>query len=105
MVSIDEFKRLDIRIGTVKSVEPVKGTDKLYKMTVDAGKEVQIVSGIRDFYGAKDLIGVQIAVLVNLEPTTIKGVKSNGMLLAAEDDKDLALLTVDKKVKDGIEVH
>jgi methionyl-tRNA synthetase len=105
LVSIDEFKRLDIRIGTVKSVEPVKGTDKLYKMTVDAGKEVQIVSGIRDFYGAKDLIGMQIAVLVNLEPTSIKGVKSNGMLLAVEDDKELALLTVDKKVKDGIDVH
>jgi methionyl-tRNA synthetase len=105
LVSMDEFKRLDIKVGTVKEVEPVKGTDKLYRMVVDVGKDVQIVSGIRDFYGKKDLVGKQIVVVVNLEPTKIKGIESNGMLLAAEDDKDVVLLTVDKKVNNGIEVH
>jgi methionyl-tRNA synthetase len=89
-VSYDEFKKMDIRVGTIKSVEPVEGTDKLLKCGIDFGEDNlrQIVSGIREYYGEYEkLIGKQVLYIVNLEPRTIKGVVSNGMLMAV-DGKD-----------------
>ena len=104
-VTMKEFKRLDVRIGTVAEVERVPGSEKLYKMQVDMGGEVrQIVTGLVDWYTEEDLRGKVIAVLMNLKPAKIFGQWSYGMLLAAEVGEDLALLTVDREIANGARV-
>ena len=104
-VTMKEFKRLDIRIGTVAEVERVPGSEKLYKMQVDMGGEVrQIVTGLVDWYTEEELRGKVIAVLMNLKPAKIFGQWSYGMLLAAEMGEDLALLTVDREIDNGARV-
>ena len=95
-VSYEEFKKMDMRIGTIREVEPVPETDKLLRCQIDF-KEVdeegnpklrQIVSGIHEFYPEyQSLVGKQVLYIVNLEPREIKGVSSNGMLMAV-DGKD-----------------
>lgn len=89
-VSYDEFKKLDMRIGTIRVIEPVEGADKLLKCHIDFGEPElrQIVSGIREFFPEYEkLIGKQVLYIINLEPRTIRGVDSNGMLMAV-DGKD-----------------
>lgn len=104
-VTMKEFKRLDIRIGTVTEVEQVPGSEKLYKMHVDMGDEVrQIVTGLVDWYTEEELRGKVIAVLMNLKPAKIFGQWSYGMLLAAEVGDNLALLTVDREIANGARV-
>ncbi len=104
-VSYKEFKRLDIRMGTVVEVERVPGSDKLYKMRVDVGDEVrQIVTGLVDWYTAGELEGKVIAVVMNLKPAKIFGQWSYGMLLAAEKGEHLSLLTVDRNIPNGAKV-
>ena len=96
-VSYEEFKKLDIRVGTIKMVEPVPETDKLLKCMVDTGNKTedgemklrQIVSGIREYYpDFEKLIGKQVLYIVNLQPRMIKGIESQGMLMAV-DGKDI----------------
>jgi len=96
-ITIEEFKRLDVRIGEVTAAERVQGTDKLVKLTVDIGDEVRtIVAGIATHYQPADLIGRRIVVLANLQPRKVRGVESRGMLLAATwGDDEVAILTVD----------
>ncbi len=103
MISFDEFKKMELKTGTIKSVEDIEGTDKLYKIIVDTGEERQIVAGIKQDYTKEELIGKQIIVVTNLEPVKLRGVESNGMLLAVEDEK-VVLLTADKPVKNGLKV-
>ncbi|UCD45055.1 MAG: methionine--tRNA ligase subunit beta [Candidatus Bathyarchaeota archaeon] len=104
-VTFKEFKRLDIKIGTVAEVERVPGSDKLYKMQVDMGGERrQIVTGLVDYYTAEEMMGKVIAVVLNLKPVKIFGQWSYGMLLAAEKDDKLALLTVDREIPNGAKV-
>jgi methionyl-tRNA synthetase len=104
-VTIDEFKRLDIRVGVVKAAERVPGTDKLLRVSVDTGDEVRtVVAGIATHYPAADLIGRHVVILANLQPRTVRGVESNGMLLAATGGNDLAILTVDGDVPPGTRV-
>jgi methionyl-tRNA synthetase len=112
-VSYDEFKKMDMRIGTIRAVEPVEGTDKLLKCQIDFGLKPapqkidsleqsdeqvdlgtpesdirQIVSGIREYFPEyEQLVGKQVLYIVNLEPRTIRGIESNGMLMAV-DGKD-----------------
>lgn len=92
-ISYEEFKKLDIRVGTIKTVEPVAETDKLLKCMVDTGDKTedgetklrQIVSGIREYYpDYEKLIGKQVLYIVNLEPRMIKGIQSQGMLMAVD---------------------
>lgn len=92
MISYDDFAKLDIRIGTIKTVEIVEDADKLLKLTVDVGESDeagiatyrQIVSGIRTFFeDPQVLVGTQCPFLVNLEPRVIRGFESQGMILAA----------------------
>jgi len=104
-ITFKEFKRLDVRIGTVTEVERVPGSDKLYKMQVDMGDEVrQIVTGLVDWYTVEELTGMVIAVLLNLKPAKIFGQWSYGMLLAAEVGEKLSLLTVDREIPNGAKV-
>ena len=89
-VSYEEFKKMDMRIGTIKSIELIEGADKLLKCLIDFGESElrQIVSGIREFFPEYEtLIGKQVLYIVNLEPRTIRGVESQGMLMAV-DGKD-----------------
>ena len=105
IVTMRDFKRLEIRIGTVAEVERVPGSKNLYKLQVDMGDETrQIVTGLVGYYTEEELRGKVIAVLMNLKPTRIFGQMSNGMLLAAESDDKLALLTVDREIPNGARV-
>lgn len=104
-VSFKDFKKLDIRIGTVAEVERVPGSDKLYKLQVDMGNEArQIVTGLVDYYSPEELRGKVIAVMTNLKPAKIFGQWSYGMLLAAEYGDKLALLTTDREIPNGAKV-
>ncbi len=105
VITIKEFKKLDIRIGTVAEVEKVPGSDKLYKLQVDIGGELrQIITGLVDWYTADDLAGKVIAVVLNMKPAKIFGQWSYGMLLAAEIDGKLALLTTDHEIPNGARI-
>ena len=102
MVKFDDFKKLDIKVGEVLTVEHVPKADKLYVLQVDiGGKQIQLVAGLRELYKEDEIKGKKIIVLTNLDPVTIKGVRSDGMLLAAVDRDDTSLLTIDRPIKIG----
>ena len=87
------------------SAEKVAGADKLLKLQIKIGEENrQIVAGIAQQYSPQDLINRKIVVVANLKPAKVKGIESNGMLLAAQDGGSLVLLTTDKDIKDGARV-
>ena len=101
-----DFKKLDIRIGTVELCEKVEGSDKLYRLIVDCGEDEprQILSSLVDWYTAEELIGKVIPVLVNLKPAKIFGQMSYGMLLAAEVSDECVLLTTDRVIQNGARI-
>ncbi len=107
LISIEEFQRLDLRVAVVQKAEAVKGADKLLRLEIDVGGEKrQIVAGIAQHYAPEQLVGKRIIVVANLEPATIRGIESQGMLLAAEDDQGhLALLTPDGEIASGTPVR
>ena len=102
-ISLDEFQKMDLRVGTVLAAEKVAKTKKLLKLTVDIGLEQRtIVSGIAEHFTPKELIGQQVQVLLNLLPRELKGIQSQGMLLMAENaDGSLALMQPGKPVRNG----
>ena len=101
-ITIDEFRRLDIRVGEVTAAERVQGTDKLVRLTVDIGDDVRtVVAGIATHYQPADLVGRRIVVLANLKPRQVRGVESRGMMLAATWGNDVAILTVDRSAPKG----
>jgi methionine--tRNA ligase beta chain len=102
-VTIDDFKRLEVRVGTVVEVSRVPRTTKLYKVIVDMGThgKKQTVTSLVDFYKAEELLHKRVIFLANLKETTFAGEKSEGMLLAASEGDKLALLTIDRAVPDG----
>jgi methionyl-tRNA synthetase len=105
IVSIREFKRLDIRTGSVKEIEQIPGSDKLYKLQVDMGDHTrQIITGLVEYYKADEIVGKVICVICNLKPAKIFGNESNGMLLTAEKDGKLALLTTERDIPNGSKV-
>lgn len=94
-ITFEEFKKIEIRIGKIVSVEKVENADKLLKLTVDFGSEIgerQIVSGIAEYYQPSDLEGKKLPFVVNLEPRKFKGVESQGMLMAVEGGKPVLLV-------------
>lgn len=101
--SIDDFAKIEIRVGTVLSAEIVEGADKLYKLSVDLGEETprQILSGIREYMPTEDLIGKQLPFVTNLAPRTIRGLVSNGMILVGKDESGMALLNPSIKLVNG----
>lgn len=83
-IGIDDFAKVEMRVGQVKSAERVAGADKLLKVMVDVGAEVrQIVAGIASTYQPEQLVGRKVVVVVNLQPRKLRGVESNGMIVAA----------------------
>lgn len=105
-ITIDDFSKCDFRIGLVKSAEDHPNANKLYVLKVDIGGEVRtIVSGLKDYYKPDEIVGKKVAVIVNLKPVNLRGVDSNGMILAAEDGKGLSLLTLDKDLNEGAKIR
>ena len=104
--SIEDFQKLDMRIATIKSVEDHPKADKLFILKLQVGEEErQVVAGIKAFYKKEELIGKQIAFVYNLKPVMLRGVESQGMILAADDGKSVAFLTPEKKISDGSKVR
>ena len=102
MITYDEFKKVELKIARITGAEEVAGAEKLLKLQIDLGGEKrQIVAGIKKVYLAKDLIGKEIAVVVNLEPRMVMGVESSGMLLAASGNDGPVLIVPDKDVPPG----
>lgn len=93
MINFDDFSKVEIRIGTVLEAEEVPGSEKLIKQIVDFGEfgKKQILSGIRKWYKPEQLVGKQFVYVTNLEPRMMMGLESEGMLLAAGDDKPVPL--------------
>jgi len=105
MISIDEFRKLDLKVATVKKVEPHPNADKLLVLHIDLGSEErQIVAGIKGHYAPEELVGKQIVVVGNLETAKLRGVDSQGMLLAASDGDRIVILTPEKKVTPGAKI-
>ncbi|MBU7044663.1 MAG: methionine--tRNA ligase [Theionarchaea archaeon] len=95
------FEKLDIRVGTIIKAENHPNADKLVVLTVDIGAPVTVVAGIKKWYTPEQLKGNRVILLANLEPVTLRGVQSNGMILAAQDENGVSLLTVDRDVESG----
>ena len=105
-IIMEDFAKVKLRVAKVLEVEKIKGTDKLLKLIVDAGSEQrQIVSGIATDYNAEELIGKKIVIIANLMPIKLRGVLSEGMILAAEDENGLSIVTLDKDVEPGTPVR
>ena len=103
-IAFDDFLKLDLRVGTIKQAELHPRADKLLVLQVDLGTEQrQIIAGIRGHYEPEQLVGKQIVVLTNLPPRNMRGLDSQGMLLAASppDHSQVVLLTLDKPIDPG----
>ncbi|MCS7234757.1 MAG: methionine--tRNA ligase [Armatimonadota bacterium] len=104
-LSLEEFRKLDLRVGRVVEARRVPNTDRLIELRVDLGTEVRpIVTGLVPHYQPEELVGKTIVVVANLEPRRVRGVESRGMLLAAEWDGQLALVTLDRDLPPGARV-
>jgi methionyl-tRNA synthetase len=101
--TIDDFMKIEIKVGTVISVSVVEGADKLYILSVDLGEEKprQILSGIREYVTPSDLEGKQFPFVTNLAPRMLRGHESQGMILAGSDENGLALLNPHKPLTNG----
>ena len=105
MITFDDFKKLDIRIGKVVSAERVPDTDKLLKLMFDFGTEQrQVIAGIAETYKPEELIGLQMPVLINLEPKKLRGLESQGMILAIDEASKTALLSPNFEVSLGARI-
>jgi tRNA-binding protein len=105
MISIDDFRKVELKVATVKSAEPHPNADKLIVLQVDLGSEQrQICAGIRNHYTPEELVGKQIVVVANLETAKLRGLESQGMLLAASDEGRVIILTPEKPVLAGTQV-
>jgi methionine--tRNA ligase beta chain len=105
MISIEAFRQLDLRVATIISAEPHPNADRLLVLQIDVGTEQrQICAGIRNQYNLDELVGKQIVVVANLETAKLRGVESQGMLLAASDDDRVILLMPEKRVAPGAKI-
>ncbi len=102
LIDVEDFRKVDLRVGKVIEAEEVPNSIKLLKLKVSFGETTKtILSGIKKHYSPQDLIGRKIIVIYNLKPAKLMGLDSEGMLLAASDEDNISVLTVDKDVKEG----
>ncbi len=102
MATIEEFRKLELKIARIKEVVEHPNADKLYVIIIDLGdKTKQIVAGIRASYQKEELVGRLVVVVDNLEPAILRGVESQGMLLAASDDEGISIVSPLRDVKLG----
>ena len=106
LITIEEFAKVDLRVAKVLEASRVEGADKLLKLRLDLGSETrQVVSGIAKHYEPDALIGKYVILVANLKPVKLKGIESQGMILAASDDKELVLATIDGLIESGSKVR
>ena len=104
-IDFSDFEKINLKVGLIKSAEDHPKADKLLVFEVQVGNELRtIVSGIKEWYKKEDLIGKKVVVLTNLPPKKLRGIESQGMILAAEKDGDLSLLSVLEDIEDGAEI-
>ena len=104
-LKFDDFVKLDLRVGKITKVEDIKDADKLYKLQVNFGKfKRQILSGIKEYYSKSDLKNKQAVFIVNIPPRKMRGEISEGIILCADDGKNIIFISPEKKIKNGSEV-
>lgn len=105
MITIDDFRKVELRTALVLSAEPHPNADRLLVIKVDVGgEERQVVAGIRQHYQPADLVGKTVILAANLEPADLRGVQSQGMLLAVRDGDKVIVLTTEKPAASGLVV-
>jgi len=105
-ITIDDFKKVDLRVAEVLSAEAVEGTDKLIRLSVDAGSGAKtIVAGVAQHYSPEELVGKKVILVANLEPARVRGIESQGMLLAAVGKTDMSVVTIDRDMPSGTKVR
>ncbi|BER93060.1 methionine--tRNA ligase subunit beta [Atrimonas thermophila] len=106
-INLEDFQKIELRVAEVLDVERVEGTKALLKLRISlGGEERTLVAGLAPYYRPEEIKGKKIIVLANLKPATIRGVVSQGMLLAADDGKGgVSLLTVDRDIEPGSRVR
>ncbi len=105
MITYDDFAKIDLRVATILQAEKVEGADKLLRLQIEVGEEKrQIVAGIAQHYAPESLVGKQIVVVANLKPAKIRGIESNGMLLAVNDGQKLVVVSPEAVVASGTKV-
>lgn len=107
-ISYEDFEKLDLRVGEIIDVEEISGADKLWKLTVNIGEETRVVcAGIKNYYSKDDLKGRKIILLANLAPRKLKGIESQGMLLAAvnSDENEVVLLSPESEIEVGAKIR
>lgn len=106
LITIEDFAKIDLRVAKVLEAEKVEGADKLLKLKVELGSEIrQVVSGIAKHYSPGEIVGKYVILVANLKPVKLKGIESQGMILAASADKELVLGTIDKIIDSGSPVR
>jgi len=111
IVNFNDWQKLDIKVGEILEIEDIEGADKLYKLTINLGTEKRtLVAGIKEFYSKDELKGKKCIVFTNLEPKTLRGVESKGMILAAVsydkegNEEKVKLLEPDDDIEIGSKV-
>ena|SRR3989344_5958881 len=108
-ISLSDFQKLDLKVGKIIKAEPHPNADKLVVLTVDLGegKNRTMVAGLKNHYKLDELKGKKAVFVANLKPTNLRGVESNGMILAAvsDDEKDIVILAPEKDIKQGTKVR
>ena len=101
-LTLDDFKKTQLLSAKVLDAQEIPGADRLWRIEIDLGSEKKtVVAGIKKFYSREELVGKTVIVVNNLVPSVIRGVESQGMLLAAKDGERLTLLTLDKEIPAG----
>ncbi len=105
MVNFDDFKKLEIITAKIEDVRDHPDASKLLILKIDTGSvKKEIVAGIKNYYPKENLVGKNIVIVNNLEPAVIRGIESNAMLLAAQDENGISILVPDRPVKPGTKV-
>ena len=101
-LTLEDFKKTQLRAAKILDAQEIPGADRLWRVDIDLGAEKKtVVAGIKKFYSREELLGKMVVVVTNLVPSIIRGVESQGMLLAAKDGDKLTLLTLDKEISAG----
>ncbi len=106
MITIDDFAKIELRVGTVVSAEPIKGATKIMKLEIDIGdRKVVTTAGIAQHYSPEEMVGRRVVVVANLEPRIVRGIESQAMILAASaEGHKTVLVTVAEEIPNGAKV-
>lgn len=107
MITIEDFSKVELKVGTVLEAEEVTESEKLIKLKVDLGEEEprQVLAGVKQWYKSKDFVGKQLVIVANLKPKKMLGLESQGMILAADSADGPIFLTIPKKVSPGTKIR